>query len=121
MKPTFLYKQAIVFREDLKLSPGKMAVQAAHASVGVILKSDILTYVLSNWLKEGFRKIVLKVKTEQDIFDLEQKCILNNIPYFVVRDFGLTEIEPDTVTCIGIGPDTNEKINKITGSLGLWR
>ena len=34
------YKQAILVRNDLKLPKGKMAAQAAHASVEAVLRSE---------------------------------------------------------------------------------
>ncbi len=34
------YKQVILVRQDLKLPKGKLADQAAHASVEAVLKSD---------------------------------------------------------------------------------
>ena len=37
----------------------------------------------------------------------------------VVRDAGLTEIPPGTVTCIGIGPAKNETVDRVTGKLSL--
>jgi len=121
MTSKFLYKQVIVVREDLKMSPGKLAVQVAHASVGAIYNSNLLRPTLENWFAEGFRKIVLKVPTTKEIIALEGKCVEQNVPFYAVYDFGLTELEPNTLTCIGIGPDLNENIDKITGRLGLWR
>lgn len=124
---TFLYKQCIAVRGDIQMSAGKFAVQVAHASVGSILRvksrDEIEQYstLIVDWFREGFRKIVLKVNSEQDIRDLEQECIDAGVSYYVVEDFGLTELEPNTVTCIGIGPDLNEKVDKITGRLKLWR
>jgi PTH2 family peptidyl-tRNA hydrolase len=121
MTSKFLYKQAVVVREDLKMSPGKLAVQVAHASVGAIYSSNLLSINLENWFAEGFRKIVLKVPSAKEIIALEEKCIEQNIPFYTVYDFGLTELDPNTLTCIGIGPALNENIDKITGRLGLWR
>lgn len=124
----FLYKQVIVVREDLKMSPAKLAVQVAHASVGAIYagvgSNDIPRLpaaTLKNWFGEGFRKVILKAKDETQIWDLAKECQKQEIPYFVVHDFGLTELEPNTLTCIGIGPDLNQNIDKITGRLGLYK
>jgi PTH2 family peptidyl-tRNA hydrolase len=123
MTTKFLYKQVIVAREDLKMSPGKLAVQVAHASVGAIYERTKVSFcsTIENWFAEGFRKIVLKVPSAKEIIALEGKCAEHNIPWYSVYDFGLTELEPNTLTCIGIGPDLNENVDKITGRLGLWR
>jgi peptidyl-tRNA hydrolase, PTH2 family len=124
----FLYKQVVVVRGDLKMSPAKLAVQVAHASVGAIysgVENNHTLYLpratLENWFKEGFRKVVLKVVNEGYIWDLARECEEHKIPYFVVHDFGLTELEENTLTCIGIGPDLNQNIDKITGRLGLYK
>ena len=58
------YKQVILVRQDLQLPKGKLAAQAAHASVEAVLKSDQKT--IKEWRSEGMAKIVLKVKEVQE-------------------------------------------------------
>ena len=35
----------------------------------------------------------------------------------VIEDAGHTEVAPGTVTCMGMGPDTEERIDKLTKNL----
>lgn len=110
-------KQVIVIRKDLGMSIGKTAAQASHASLGSYKKSDAKTR--SEWERIGCKKVVLKARDEREIEDIELKCQKNGVACFVVRDAGLTELSPGTVTAIGIGPEKDEKIDRITGSLPL--
>lgn len=112
-----MYKQAIVIRKGLGMSIGKTAAQASHASLGAYKKSD--AKIRTEWERTGCKKVVLKAKDEREIEDIELKCQKNGIPCFVVRDAGLTELQPGTVTAIGIGPEKDEKIDRVTGSLPL--
>ncbi len=111
------YKQCIVMRTDLKLSKGKAAAQAAHAS--------ILSYELAtvrdrkNWKEQGQRKVVLKVKNLDEIYNLKYESEKLNLPVAIVEDAGLTEVAPGTVTAIGIGPARTEQIDKVTKDLVL--
>ncbi len=114
MKPL---KQVIVVRKDLKLSKGKLAVQVAHASVSSLGNTD--NNIVSKWSSTGSKKVVLVVNGVDDIWMLHEKCKKFGISHTVISDAGLTEVPSGTVTCIGIGPDYDEKINKITGSLPL--
>jgi len=111
------YKQAILVREDLKLPKGKMAAQAAHASVDAVLKANKDT--VKYWRQEGMGKIVLKVETEKELYDLIQLAKDEDIVTSVITDAGKTVVEPGTVTCGAIGPDTEENIDRITGKLKL--
>lgn len=124
----FKYKMAIVVRKDLKLSKGKLAGQVSHAAIGCYkkVKEDELNTLLNEdiaekWFEEGQVKVILQVPTEEDLHQLVAKCVLQEVPCFEVRDLGLTELEPNTFTCVGIGPDLSDKINRITGSLKLWK
>ena len=113
------YKQAIVVRSDLEMSMGKFGVQCAHASEESVAVTN--PEIVDKWREEGFRKIVLQVPDEKAFISIFAECVQHGVSCFLVEDFGLTELEPNTVTCLGIGPDVNEKIDKITGRLKLWK
>ncbi len=110
-----MLKQAIVVRKDLNLKKGKLAVQAAHAAVLAYKKS----LYKEEWEKEGQKKIVLWCKDQRELMKIYQKAKTMKIPVVIVKDAGLTQIPPGTITCVGIGPDKEEKIDKITGNLKL--
>ena len=111
------YKQVILVRDDLKLPKGKLAAQASHASVDATLKSD--RKIVDSWRKEGGKKVVLKVKDEKELFRHKQMAEDNGLKTALIVDAGHTVVEPGTVTCMGIGPDEEEKIDKVTGKLKM--
>ncbi|MEM4460692.1 MAG: peptidyl-tRNA hydrolase Pth2 [Nanopusillaceae archaeon] len=112
------YKQVIIVREDLNISCGKMCAQVAHAS----LEAALLTKkeILNRWREEGAKKIILAVENEKDLLYYYEMAKKNNLVCILIRDAGLTEIPPNTITCLAIGPDEEEKIDKITGNLKLY-
>ncbi|MBA7695419.1 hypothetical protein ES703_104045 [subsurface metagenome] len=116
----FEYKLVIVLRTDIKMSKGKMAAQAGHAAVSAS------EYARKNrpewwnpWIMEGQCKIAVKVKSEQEILELERKARNAKLPAVLIVDRGLTEIPPNTITCLGIGPAPANKVDAITGKLSL--
>ena len=104
-------------REDLKLPKGKMAAQSSHASVDATLKSD--RKIVELWKKEGGKKIVLKVKDEKELMHYKQMAEDIGLKTALITDAGHTVVEPGTITCLGIGPDAEEKIDRITGKLKM--
>ena len=107
-------------RMDLKLSKGKTAVQVAHAAVISALKAKKFKKIsFSKWFNEGQKKVVVKVKSLSDLHMIREEALRAGLIAELVRDAGLTEIPPGTITCVGIGPAKNEDIDKITGDLGL--
>jgi peptidyl-tRNA hydrolase, PTH2 family len=112
-----MFKQVIVVREDLKLPKGKLAAQVAHASTSSLLKShkDDIT----KWKNEGMKKVVLKVDDDKGLFKLKQQAEDAGLITALITDAGKTVVEPGTITCLGIGPDNPEKIDKITGKLKM--
>lgn len=116
----FRYKQVIVFRSDLKLSKGKASVQAGHAAVSAAEEARKRRREwFDNWLEEGQRKIAVKVKSEKELCKLETEAKELGLPCALIVDRGLTEIPPNTVTCLGIGPAPAGKVDKLTGRLPL--
>ena len=114
------YKMVIVVRGDLDISCGKIATQVAHAAVecSLISKRKKRTW-FRNWFLEGQRKIVVRVGSLHELLLLKKRAEKLNIVTSLVRDAGLTEVPPDTITALGIGPAPEEIINKVTGNLPL--
>lgn len=112
-----MYKQVIVVRKDLKMSKGKLAAQSAHASVNACLKAK--KNIIDEWLSTGGKKVVLKVKTERELIKIYEKAKTSKLPCALIKDAGLTHLSPGTTTAVGIGPDDERKINKITGKLKM--
>jgi PTH2 family peptidyl-tRNA hydrolase len=116
----FQYKQVIVFRSDLQLTKGKTAAHAGHAAVSAAEEArKRYRSWWEAWLFEGQCKIAVKVKNEKELLELERQAKELALPNALIIDRGLTEIPPDTVTCLGIGPAPTEKIDRLTGELPL--
>ena len=121
MKTTeFDYKMVLVTRKDLPLSPGKLAVQIAHAAVNctLITKKHHPKW-FTKWQSEGATKVVVKVDSIDDFLPLQKKAIKLGIESDLISDAGHTEIPPGTKTVLGIGPAPNNLIDQITGYLPL--
>ena len=113
-------KQAIVVRTDLKMGKGKLAAQVAHASLSAAeaaREKKPLWY--RGWRDEGQAKIVLKVESEVALDDLLRKAKSAGLPASLIQDRGLTQLEPGTVTCLGIGPGPDAEVDEVTGKLKL--
>lgn len=116
----FRYKQALVIRADLKMGKGKIAAQASHAAVSAAEEArKRRNEWWEAWMVEGQRKVVVKVKNEEELLQLKLKAERMRLPYALIYDRGLTQLPPDTLTCLGIGPAPNVEIDKITGKLRL--
>jgi peptidyl-tRNA hydrolase, PTH2 family len=64
-------------------------------------------------------KAVLKVKSEKELIDLIKKARELRILTTAIRDAGKTQVDPNTLTCCGFGPDNVNKLDKLTGHLKL--
>ena len=110
-------KQVILVRQDLKLPKGKMSVQVAHASSSALIKSH--KDDIKKWQGQGMKKVVLKVKDVDELFKCKQEADDAGLVTALITDAGKTVVVPGTVTCVGIGPDKEDKIDTVTGKLGM--
>lgn len=116
------YKQVILVRQDLKLPKGKIAAQAAHASVDAVLKSLSVIggqSIVKSWRQEGMRKIALKVSDEKELYKFIQQAKDVGLVTSVITDAGKTVVAPGTVTCGAIGPAEIGVIDRITKDIPL--
>lgn len=131
-------KQVIVIRKDLKMRRGKEIAQSCHASMGVILKEmvesdyvgEVFDYerkvlfmdpVLSEWINGSFTKICLVVDSEEELLNVYHAAKVAGLRSVLITDSGKTEFNGvPTNTCIAIGPNYAEDIDKITGELKLY-
>jgi PTH2 family peptidyl-tRNA hydrolase len=111
-----MYKLSVIVRDDLKLGKGKLCAQASHAVLECFMKQKDIKLIKS-WLNEGGKKVVLKVKTLKDLLAITEKAKRAGLVTALIQDAGLTEVKPGTVTCVGIGPDREDRIDKITNKL----
>jgi len=114
------YKMVIAVRGDIKLSPGKMAAQVAHAAVNCAFsaKKNYKDY-FDGWYDEGQKKVVVKVKNMEELRELQDESRKSKLPHSLITDAGHTQLPPGTVTCLGIGPAPEIMIDKVTGHLTL--
>ena len=116
----FKFKQAIVVRVDLKMGKGKLAAQVGHAAVSSAEESRKKSPEWwQAWLREGQCKIVVKANDLKTILELQREAIAMKLPHSLITDRGLTQLPPDTTTCLGIGPAPSVEVDKITGKLSL--
>ena len=101
----------------MNLPKGKLSAQVAHAAVDASSKSDKKNMDL--WKKSGGKKIVLKVNDEKELFRYKQIAEDAGLKTALITDAGHTVVEPGTITCLGIGPDEEEKIDRVTGKLKM--
>lgn len=124
------HKQVILVRTDLKMDKGKVGAQVAHASMAAVLRNAMrpnektlvldLDDRLGPWLSGAFTKVCLKVDNEKDLFYYYDLARQRGMLASVIRDSGRTVFAGvPTYTCVAIGPDNADEIDKITGKLKL--
>jgi len=111
------YKQVILVRKDLKLPKGKMAAQVAHAAVDCALGTS--SFKMMRWKMSHMKKIVLAVEGLRELKQYQTKAKHFGLKTAMITDAGLTTVPPGTVTCLGIGPDREDAIDRVTGDLKM--
>jgi PTH2 family peptidyl-tRNA hydrolase len=114
------YKMVLIIRTDLKMSKGKMIVQACHAAVesSEVAKRENRE-IWKKWRNGSSKKVALRVESLEELLELYNNTLQLKVSCALIKDAGLTELPPGTTTALGIGPDKSEIIDKITGQLQL--
>lgn len=128
-------------RKDLKMPRGKIAAQAAHASMAAVFslfdkdvnasKYGIPAHhwqihfepdgELGQWLNGSFTKVCLAANSEQELADLYDQAKAADLLTSKIVDNGLTVFDGvPTWTCIAIGPAMSDRIDPITSHLKLY-
>jgi len=120
-------KQVIVIRKDLKMRRGKEIAQGAHAAMAFLIKGltslealNKITPNKSEWLEGGQTKICVSVDSEEELLEIYNNAKDAGLIVNIIIDAGRTEFNGiPTNTCIAIGPNKSEDIDKITKHLKL--
>jgi peptidyl-tRNA hydrolase, PTH2 family len=124
-------KQVIVIRRDLKMRRGKEIAQGSHSSLSFLIKqiSDLkrgkhevyISEEAANWLQTGTKKVCVRVNSEAELLDICEKSRKMGLEVNMVTDAGHTEFGgKPTITCLAIGPNWSDLIDRITGALELY-
>ena len=136
-------KMMIVMRRDLKMRKGKIAAQAGHACIDVILmalnkegrlndfemtsegfllkNTEKPSTPLSDWFMYGCAKVCVYVDSEDALLDIAQKAKEKGIIASVITDAGMTEFHGvPTKTCLALEPLFADIADELTGELPLY-
>jgi PTH2 family peptidyl-tRNA hydrolase len=133
-------KQMIVMATYLNMRKGKMVAQGSHASVqsfvegGSTLQAQEIPQFLTeyapeqkflmipldaeteHWMSGSYKKICQGAKTEADLLQLYADAKAAGLRASLIVDSGLTEFGGvPTITCVGIGPNEDSRIDALTG------
>jgi len=112
---------ALLVRNDLEMTPGKVAVQCAHAAVDCSLQArKIIPQIFEMWRNTGSRKICLVALDEEDILYWKEKCNEVGLVHSLVRDAGRTEVPSETITVLGVGPAHKTSLDDLFSNLDLY-
>lgn len=92
MKDLAMY---ILVNKDIEIGKGKLAGQVGHA-VAVYFYRNENSQLIKEYMDNKQKKIIVYCKQSK----LEQ---YEKEGYISIRDIGLTELEPNTLTCINLG------------------
>lgn len=113
-------KQSIVVRTDLGMGRGKTCAQVAHASLGAAEAAQRSAKEWYDaWKRSGEKKVVLRAGSLRELQEVYSEAASLGLPCFIVRDAGLTQLPPGTVTAAAVGPAPAELVDRITGRMKL--
>lgn len=129
-------KQVIVIRRDLMMPRGKEIAQGAHASIAwlanrlslvqdkgedEILHDCCLSNYEYEWLAGENTKICVIVNSEAELMKIFDEAKKAGLTTHLIVDSGKTHFHGvPTKTCLAVGPNWSEDVDKVTGHLKLY-
>lgn len=122
-----MYKQILIARKDLNLSPGKLSAQISHASMAFLtnmikangsqwISDDGIYYstelffdqdLFEQWIDGIFTKCVLEAKNKNQLLKAKTMAEVLGMKegedFFLIKDCCLTELEPEEFDENGVG------------------
>ncbi|OAG31933.1 peptidyl-tRNA hydrolase, PTH2 family [Nematocida displodere] len=111
-------KAILLLRTDLEMQKGKAVAQAMHAAYAAGYHAQN-TPLEKEWAKYGFKKVALRVGSEDEMKELVSQFKKRDIPVYPVVDAGRTQVAPNTWTVTMVGPYYESDIDQVTGHLRL--
>lgn len=102
------------------MGKGKIAAQCCHAAVGAFDKAQKRDpEAIELWQYSGQAKVALKTDSLEEIKQICDNAKKMGLITSLIRDAGRTQIAPNSITVLGIGPAPKSVIDKVTGHLKL--
>ena len=125
-----MYKQIIIVRKDLNMSPGKLAAQVSHASMAFLSTAvkqnalpmldsemkptgkysvmfEIDASIYEQWFQGTFTKLVLQARNRSNLMKVTEMAqelgMTEGDDYFLIKDNCYTELTPEEVGEDGVG------------------
>ena len=123
-----MYKQVMIARKDINMSPGKLAAQVSHASMAFLttmIQEDWSKWISQNeetyysvelkfekdlfeqWICGTFTKTVLAAKNRNQLLKAkimaEELGLQEGVDFFLIKDNCRTELEPEEIDENGVG------------------
>lgn len=122
-------KLILVVRTDLGMTKGKIAAQCGHATLACFKSisnaaraagpSSPAARLLQRWERYGQAKVALQTKSADEMHELMAKARSLGITAEVIADAGRTQIDPGSLTVLGVGPAPKSAVDLVTGHLKL--
>ncbi|WVQ94866.1 peptidyl-tRNA hydrolase [Kwoniella sp. CBS 9459] len=113
-------KLVLVVNDELKMTKGKVAAQAGHATLACAMTlKEANPRLFRAWQNQGQPKIALRCANTEELEILAAQARSLNLCARTIRDAGRTQVAPGSKTIVGIGPGPARVINSVTGKLKL--
>jgi len=113
------YKQVILVRTDLEMTPGKLAVQINHATAMAVMRAGVKAR--ERWMKNAIKVVIVAVDNLEELVELDYRLEAERgIPHYLATDLGMTEFDGPIQTCLAVGPAPAKAINKYTAKYNLF-